>query len=410
MKESRKYSDVLVLSHAYKPEVGGLVTYVSAFGKTAKALGFNVNLLVMTKDKDLDGRRVFDEGVDVTYFYARPRGLLKLFAGPFIHYKAKIALNRFLSESGRLSACTRVLTRHFAMASAASSLPACKGRVTFIIPLIAPRLFLLELRSSSLPRSVYCLLQVFFSYLMELYAIKHADKIGVLSKSKAKEVKSYYGTKEWPEVFQCGVDTSRFRPPSNVDERRSLLTMLGREVDTSKSIVLTVCRLTPEKNVDFLLSVISKVKCDNTVFYIVGAGECETALQSRVKLEPLLQERVVFWGLRQDVECFYRVASVFVLPSVYEGFGHVFLEAMASSLPIIGLRSDPPRVITATDEIVNNGENGFSVDFSVEAMAAAIEFLLQDEKKRIQMGACGRRDVLEKWSFERHVMEVMSGR
>ena len=57
---------------------------------------------------------------------------------------------------------------------------------------------------------------------------------------------------------------------------------------------------------------------------------------------------------------------------------------------------------------MNNGKNGFSVNSSVDAMASAIESLLQDEKMRVHMGACGRRDVLEKWSFERHVMEVMS--
>ena len=79
-------------------------------------------------------------------------------------------------------------------------------------------------------------------------------------------------------------------------------------------------------------------------------------------------------GNRADVERFYSIADVFVLPSTYEGFGQVFLEAMASGVPCIGLSSDYPNIIVACDEIIRDGRTGYLADpYSIDVLAEKIE-------------------------------------
>lgn len=146
--------------------------------------------------------------------------------------------------------------------------------------------------------------------------------------------------------------------------------------------ILTVAHLYPRKGVDTLLRAFAAVS-DDAVLRIVGTGP------ERERLEQLahtlgLADRVHFLGHLpfSALVTEYRNADIFALPTEQEGFGIVFLEAMASSLPIIATR------VAAVPEVVSDG---LLVDPGDEsALVHAIETLLNDAALRERLGGAGR--------------------
>ena len=99
----------------------------------------------------------------------------------------------------------------------------------------------------------------------------------------------------------------------------------------------------------------------------------------------------------------YAEASLFIMPSRAEGFGFVFLEAMAQGMPCIGGALD------ATPEVIVDGETGYLVDpTSVEAIVQAAARLLGDETLRQRMGQSAILHVEQKFSFQHFQQRLLS--
>jgi glycosyltransferase involved in cell wall biosynthesis len=99
---------------------------------------------------------------------------------------------------------------------------------------------------------------------------------------------------------------------------------------------------------------------------------------------------------RAQIDRLYREATLFAMPSVYEAFGIVFLEAMAYALPCIGARS------CAMPEIVRDGETGRIVPPGDPAsLAAALSELASDPERCRRLGAAGRERFLERYTWDR---------
>jgi glycosyltransferase involved in cell wall biosynthesis len=152
--------------------------------------------------------------------------------------------------------------------------------------------------------------------------------------------------------------------------------------------ILCVAHLYPRKDVATLLAAMTRLKAD-AVLKIVGIGPEKANLERRAQRLGL-GERVAFLGHvsfdRLAVE--YRGADVFCLPSRQEGFGIVFLEAMAAALPIVAVRA------AAVPEVVEDGECGMLVPpGDADALASALDRLLGDADERRRMGSEGARRV-----------------
>jgi D-inositol-3-phosphate glycosyltransferase len=96
-----------------------------------------------------------------------------------------------------------------------------------------------------------------------------------------------------------------------------------------------------------------------------------------------LQDLITFLGARdQDsLQYYYAAADVLVMPSHYESFGMVALEAMACGTPVIA--SD----VGGLSTLVQDGKTGFRVKVNDSAaLASAIEKLMDDEARRRRMG------------------------
>lgn len=99
---------------------------------------------------------------------------------------------------------------------------------------------------------------------------------------------------------------------------------------------------------------------------------------------------------KQTIRDFYKKSSIFVMPSLCEPFGLVFLEAMAYKLPCVGTDRD------AMPEIIQNGKNGFLVPGGdSQSLAEKIIFLLKNISSMKQMGGYAQRYVREHFVWEK---------
>jgi glycosyltransferase involved in cell wall biosynthesis len=152
--------------------------------------------------------------------------------------------------------------------------------------------------------------------------------------------------------------------------------LLDRWSLRGKRVLLTVGRVVSEeryKGFDEIIEVMPELP-DDVVYLVAGGGNDLPRLQRKAP-----PGRVVFTGFFEESEKadLYNLADVYVMPSRGEGFGFVFLEALASGVPAIGSRFDGGR------EALLGGELGLLVDPSspAEIRSAIIELLGRGERR-----------------------------
>jgi glycosyltransferase involved in cell wall biosynthesis len=168
--------------------------------------------------------------------------------------------------------------------------------------------------------------------------------------------------------------------------------VIAREPRASDgATILCVARQYPRKHVADLLRALPLVRARarNARAIIAGDGPEHAALLA-LAAELRLGDAVTFTGALPDAELerLYRRADVFCLPSVQEGFGIVFLEAMACGLPVVATDS------AAIPEVVPHGRAGLLVPpGDVAALAGALAELLASDERRAAYGAFGQQHV-----------------
>jgi glycosyltransferase involved in cell wall biosynthesis/GT2 family glycosyltransferase len=212
-------------------------------------------------------------------------------------------------------------------------------------------------------------------YFIEKRGLCCVDEIVSRGKAMSFMDKHFFNCdKQIGATIGTGIDFNKFHPAKK-DAK-----FLKNFKLKNGNVLLTVSRLSPDKNVGALLDVFSMVKTKDVKLVIVGDGtELETLQKKAEKLN--ISDRTLFVGKRNDPEKFYRLADIFILTSKQEGFGNVFIEAMASGLPVLGFKAQPPKIVTAIEDIINKNRCGFAVKNEKE-MSSKIDRLLNDESLR----------------------------
>lgn len=134
----------------------------------------------------------------------------------------------------------------------------------------------------------------------------------------------------------------------NINVREELRTKIEADFDT---IVLgNVGRMDDQKNQVFLLDIVHEMKERGikVKLVVVGDGYKKKLITEKIK-EMNLFEEVYLLGVRQDVNELYNMMDVFVLPSLYEGFPFVLIEAQLNGLPCI-----VSEAVSRTVDVTNN--------------------------------------------------------
>ncbi|HSF06698.1 MAG TPA: glycosyltransferase family 4 protein [Methylomirabilota bacterium] len=209
-----------------------------------------------------------------------------------------------------------------------------------------------------------------------------ADRVIVPSRYSASIAGELYGV----EAARLAVVPE----PIDLAEWRRLFGQAQRG-PAARPTILCVARMYPRKRVEDLLEAASTLRrrIPTVQIRIVGHGPEWARLQSRhARLD--LGDTVVFLGEvpRSTLAVEYMGAHCFCLPSVQEGFGLAFVEAMAAGLPVVACRAG------AIPEVVLDRRTGLLVAPRRPAeLAQALETVLGDEGLRKTLGEEGRRRV-----------------
>ncbi len=215
---------------------------------------------------------------------------------------------------------------------------------------------------------------------IELIEAKRADGKIQISEFMNDQCKKYgYSS----EIIPKGFDLKRFNPEI---ETKDLIESLGVK---GKKIILTVCRLDPRKNLISLIEsadiIVNKKKNKDFVFLIAGDGVERDLLLEEIKkhkLEGVVRLVGSVSNTSNLLPKYYAMSDLYVLPTLYEGFGWVFLEAMASGLPIITTN------VASNPEIV--GDVGKLVPLkNPKVLAETILETLNDRKELSKMTKLG---------------------
>lgn len=164
-------------------------------------------------------------------------------------------------------------------------------------------------------------------------------------------------------------------------------------------LVGNVGRLAPQKGQRHLIAamplLLERVPRAHAV--IAGAGDLEGYLRD-LALEVGVGDRVHVLGPRRDVPALMHAIDVFAMPSIWEGFGLVLLEAMAAGRPIVASR------VATIPEVVVDGETGVLVPAGDPlSLAEALAGLAQAPEQARAFGEAGRQRLRERFSIEKMV-------
>ena len=232
---------------------------------------------------------------------------------------------------------------------------------------------------------------IYVDPLMFRTKLRLCKKVVMISQYNKDFLLSKYGEEleDKIQIIHCGLDPHVYTPIRVKNDRHPVMLAVGRLVAMKGFyFLLQACRLLKDRGVAF-----------NCI--IIGDGEEKSTLL-RKSIEFGVEDVVTFQGavVQERVMQFLQEASVFVLPSIItddgrrDGIPVALMEAMAMELPVISTN------IVGIPELIEDGNEGLLVEQrNPSELAAALEFLLENEHVRKRMGRNGRQKIIDRFNI-----------
>lgn len=238
-----------------------------------------------------------------------------------------------------------------------------------------------------------------YYYLIDLLTCIVVDATVCVSRGVRKYVRTFMPFLQNVHVVTNGIDESEIdRSVGTVSRRKvrdRLLKNYNRGSRKCDFLVVSVCRLSVQKNPFFLIEVARSMP--DTLFLVIGDGFLRGELLERSKK----LQNIVFLGYRKNAFRYISVCDVFFLPSLWEGFPLTILEA--GYLKKASVVSNIP----GNNEIIIDGHNGYLCHpHSVDDCVRKIGLLLSD--KSDNAGETARRIYLERFTLDRQLDDLES--
>ena len=174
-------------------------------------------------------------------------------------------------------------------------------------------------------------------------------------------------------------------------------------IKSNDILLITACRLTEEKNLEFLVRSFAKIKqqCNDIKFMIVGDGAVKKDLKKMAE-EFEIKNSVIFTGLvdRTEIVGLYQASDIFIFASKTETQGLVAVEAMAAGNPVVAIKA------SGIEDMVKNNEDGFLTPESEEEFSKSVLKIVNNKDLREKMSAQAKINS-EKFSIEPWVKKVV---
>jgi glycosyltransferase involved in cell wall biosynthesis len=196
--------------------------------------------------------------------------------------------------------------------------------------------------------------------------------------------------------------------PYGIDERRFSRDAVTRDVRAELGIpddamvVITVARILRWKNIHWVVESMARLS-PNAHLIVAGDGPELAELRAQAAAGPAASRIHIVGHVAPSA--FLAAADVFALPSSIESFGIVYAEAMFCGLPCIGLRNDPPRVLSSAADVIPEGVAGYTVS-SVDELASRLAQLERDPATRRLLGEQARAHALRNYTTARYVADI----
>lgn len=220
-------------------------------------------------------------------------------------------------------------------------------------------------------------------------------RVIAISERMRTDLATYYQRTEGVRLIYHGVDLETFQPCNRERYRDEVRAALG--IGPTTCLALFVGNL--QKGAAAAIRAIARVP---GVHLLLVSGSDATADRAAAHAANVA-DRVTFQPHSKQVERYFAAADVFVFPTVYEPYGMVISEAMAAALPVI-----TPRGAGAA-ELIAHGVSGWLTDaaWDVEQIAAGLQALALDGRRRAAMGAAARAAV-EQYTWDRVAQETLA--
>lgn len=249
-----------------------------------------------------------------------------------------------------------------------------------------------------------------FFLIIERFLAKKSTKIIAISKSQREDLVNKYkiSTQEKIVIIPNGIDHEIFsnHQESKRKKWRSQLNVL----DDKTLLVGIVGRMAPIKNhkmfIHVIAELISRNKCDRVKFVIVGDGETRNEIQNlstQLNIEfnylpdnkDILNSKLIFTSWQTQMDEVYAGLDILCLTSLNEGVPISLLEAQASQKPIVSTN-----VGGVHDTVLENDSAFLTKTDDIIDFADKLEILINDSKKREEMGMKGFAFVKENYGKE----------
>lgn len=199
-----------------------------------------------------------------------------------------------------------------------------------------------------------------------------------------------YGAKELPKVQNNGTEMKPFEDEKAIDELRKKY-----KIKSTEKVLLFLGRLTALKNIFFIVDSLKELKEKGFKFKMifVGTGQDEDKLKAQIK-KLKLEKEVILTGKitsREEIAKHYKMADLFVFPSLYDASSLVQIEAASQGTPTIFLRG------AATAATVTEDVNGYIGENNEEKFADKIIEIFSDEEKYKKVCENASKDLYVTW-------------
>ncbi|HRY52897.1 MAG TPA: glycosyltransferase family 4 protein [Candidatus Portnoybacteria bacterium] len=251
--------------------------------------------------------------------------------------------------------------------------------------------YLLTLQEGDTPEHIHSRARFLGKYFAQIFQL--ASQITAIS-LYLKDFALRYGAKCPIEIVPNGVDLDLFSVELNALELQSLKEKIKKGPEDK--LVIHTGRLTKKNALDDIILAL-KYLPQNIRFLSLGDGpDLKELKELAVKIG--VEKRVIFLEQvsHKEMVKYLKVSDVFVRPSLSEGLGNSFLEAMAAGLPIIGTE-----VGGIPDFLINKKTGLFCEVANPKDLADKISLLLVDEKLRQELILSGQQLVAEKYEWHK---------
>jgi MMP alpha-(1->4)-mannosyltransferase len=233
---------------------------------------------------------------------------------------------------------------------------------------------------------------LYYPLLMQKYVAKRMDKIITVSYDSAVEINKAFGVpKSNIKVVYNGMDTNIFNPVKKMKKKKNSIIFVGNVEDRKKGIA-------------YLLRALSITKNRVNLTIVDGGAPNRNHVPNWIDKFGL-NDRITFTGKIpiEKLVSLYSENEIAVSPSIYEGFGFPAAEAMACELPVISTDGG------ALPEVVGEHmKTAYVVPTrDAQALADAIDYLIDNPVERKKIGKAGRKRILEIFTWENAAKEMV---